>query len=343
MIVYVVTTEHSYTMQTYVTAWGARPGSRMRFLFYEDLPRLTELPAATYFFTDLERLTPAQIEIATSVSRQVARHAPDARVVNDPARVLCRYELLTALRRLGRNGYAVARAADAAAAALRFPVFLRSEQDHTGSLTPLLHGRRELRRAARWLRFRGHPLRDLLVVEYCHTADTSGLFRKYAAFVVGHQVLPRHMLFSRNWLLKRPDIVDADTTRELEMYLETNPHEEWIRETCALAHVAYGRIDYSLLGDEPQVWEINTNPTVRKLADLLTAAFEALDDVADGRPPIPIVVDPLLAGRAEHERRARRRTEAVRRTIDGWSAGKAAWPLRTLAGVLGLPKDARFR
>ena len=96
--------------------------------------------------------------------------------------------------------------------------------------------------------------------------------------------------------------VDEEHWHENLAYIESNPHEAWLRETFARAGIDYGRIDYGLLGDRPQVWEINLNPTLcrnpadparRQLPDSLArlreqvreafhvrlrAAFAALDD-----------------------------------------------------------------
>ena len=62
-----------------------------------------------------------------------------------------------------------------------------------------------------WARFKGYRARDLLGVEFCDTSDATGLFRKYSAFLVDGEVLPRHLLFSKSWHLKKPDIADAET------------------------------------------------------------------------------------------------------------------------------------
>ena len=42
-------------------------------------------------------------------------------------------------------------------------------------------------------------------------------------------------------------------------------------------NIDYGRIDYGVSGSAPQVWEINTHPTVAKVDSRLTEAFEAID------------------------------------------------------------------
>ena len=45
-------------------------------------------------------------------------------------------------------------------------------------------------------------------------------------------------------------------------YIQKNPHEEQLRQIFDLAHVEYGRIDYSIKNGRVQTWEINLNPTI---------------------------------------------------------------------------------
>lgn len=61
----------------------------------------------------------------------------------------------------------------------KFPVFLRPESEHTGSLTRILYTRRDLVEELARALMRGYRLRDVIIVEYCDTADASGIFRLY--------------------------------------------------------------------------------------------------------------------------------------------------------------------
>lgn len=310
MIFYLATREHGYTINPYVDAWG-----RMRRLFYDDLFSTTQCDPGTYVFTDLDRLTPSERRLAATVWHQLAGYAPAVRLLNDPARVPTRYELLRALAESGSNRYCAWLASEDLAR-VRFPVFVRVANEHTGSLTPLLRTGPDLGRALRWARLRGYRLRDLLVVEFSDTSDAHGVYRKYSVFVVGDEVLPRHLFLSRRWLVKKPDLDGEPFAREQDAFLEKNPHAASLHAICRRVGIDYGRIDYSMLGDDPQVWEINTNPTVLRLAERLTEAFERIDAPAeDTARPIPITLDPgLLASRAREvaaERRARRRRALV--------------------------------
>jgi hypothetical protein len=128
----------------------------------------------------------------------------------------------------------------------------------------LLWSRRELARAVYWAtRRKGWPRNDLLVVEFFDTADADGHYNKYGAYFVDGRVLPRGVVFRREWMVKasrRP----VPERRHLELhreFVETNPHESWIRMIFSAAGIDYGRVDYSLQNGRPRVWEINTNPT----------------------------------------------------------------------------------
>src|SRR5262249_17750721 len=113
----------------------------------------------------------------------------------------------------------------------------------------------------------GYRLRDLLVVEYCDTADGAGVFRQYCATIVGGRIIPQVLVHNRNWITKwEGRLVDPDKAREQRLYVEGNPHAEWLRATFELAGIGYGRIDYGVKDGAPQVWEINTNPTIVRRA-----------------------------------------------------------------------------
>ncbi|HET6462885.1 MAG TPA: hypothetical protein VFH33_03710, partial [Candidatus Krumholzibacteria bacterium] len=141
MIYYLVTPKFEHTIKNYLAFWAKELEPRFQIRFYNDVLRARELPLGTYIFSDLERLTPAETEIATQVWEQL--NAAGARLLNHPRRTLKRYDLLTMLHEKGRNQFRVIRATDKKTP-LKFPVFLREEGEHSGSLTVLLQNRHEL-------------------------------------------------------------------------------------------------------------------------------------------------------------------------------------------------------
>lgn len=97
-------------------------------------------------------------------------------------------------------------------------------------------------------------------------------FRKYSACRIGDRIVPLHIMFGRQWMVKSVEpeheaaLSDAERRAEIEeerRYVEENAHEEPLREVFRLARIEYGRIDYAVGADAGiQVWEINTNPFI---------------------------------------------------------------------------------
>jgi hypothetical protein len=223
MIYYVATHPHRETVGGFLRTWGRSLAGRMRILSYETVLWQRSLPAGTYIFSDLERLGPAQTRAAARVWEQLRQAGPSWRLLNHPEHSLRRFALQRALVGAGWHTFRLWRAVDLSAP-YRLPAFIRYEPDHKGSLTPLLHSRREVERALARLLSRGIPLGELLIAEFCDTADANGLYRKYSAFMVDGQIVPRLMDISRRWMLKVPDLLDPECAREELAYLQRNPH-----------------------------------------------------------------------------------------------------------------------
>lgn len=251
MIHYLVRQAHAYTLQRWIAEYSNLWNDRLRLVPYEWLAGWA--PRGVFIFSDVERLTPALQRNAQITHRRAERAG--CAVLNHPVESLRRYDLQKVLK----NDFNVFRATDLgslAAGALRFPVFLRDENDHTGALTPLLHRSEELAAA-----IARHP--GALVVEFLETADEDGIYRKYSAMRIGAEIIPRHVLFSRKWMLKDPDLVEAPLLREEADYVRRNPHELELRRVFDAAQIEYGRIDYGLSRGRLQVWEINSNPSLK--------------------------------------------------------------------------------
>lgn len=253
MIYYLVTRPHSYTIATFVQGWGKALAGRVTVGAYDGLLGGGELPpGGVVIFSDLDRLAPAERAALAPV------HARLPRALNDPARSLLRFELLRALYARGINQFNVHRFGDAPA---RFPVFLRPDAGFLNK-APALQSTLD-----------GIPPGHI-AVEFCDTADADGIYRKYGAFVVGERIVPRHLFFSRDWLVKGADLCDPAYLDEEIAYVKGNPHAAQLLEVCRTAHIGWGRIDYALVDGRIQVWEINTNPLF------------ALPGIADGRDEV---------------------------------------------------------
>jgi hypothetical protein len=240
------------------------------------------------------------------------------RLFNAPAKVLRRQALLRKLNQDGLNPFAVW-GVDEDLARVRFPAFLRRTNEHDGSLSPLLQSESELSEAIMEASTRNVPRQDMLVVEFCDTADAEGVYRKYSAFRVGGRIIPRHLLVGRGWVLKHPEIVDDREVAEEEAYLRDNPHEAQLAAIFERANIDYGRIDYSLLDGRVVTWEINTNPVITvepaklaparlpgqaRFAQQLHEALAAIDRPSEGRS-IPFHVPGELKRRLGLRRRDR--------------------------------------
>jgi len=321
-------------MRSFADHWANDLDDRVDIITYDELFQRSRHPVATYIFSDLERLTPTELRIAAQIWDQLER-IEDMRLLNNPRLVKRRFELQSALYASGRNDFQVTRASDRNTP-LRFPVFLREESRHEGSITPMLHNRTQLDEAILAARFRGHRIDDLLVVEFCDTRDEDSLYRKYAAFRIDDRIIACHIDCSSSWLVKDTDIVSPELVEREKEFIEQNPHEEWVRESFELASIDYGRIDYGILDGKPQVWEINTNPILiqapscyqpfhipvkRYLTERLTPAFEAIDGRPDSDETVAVEIDPKLLARLGPERRRNRLADAHRRmfhTVQYW-------------------------
>ena len=303
MIFHICHPINDWPPNAFFKAWGKPMDRRFCTLHINQIGRTDSLPFGTYLFSDLELFSEGQKELLATVWDQLAEYPENAVLQNHPLRAISRYDLLKKLYESGQNLFRALRLSELPSD-LRFPVFLRMEHDHKGSRSPLIENWDQLESEAAKLVLDGLNPNRLLAVEYLETIDEKGLYRKYSYFKIGQRFIPRHIFFSRNWVNKDPDIAGDEQIREERAFLESNPHEDFIRDAFALAQIDYGRIDYSIMDGKLQVWEINTNPIVtlpmqkyeRKhianqefFALQALAAFQELDCIKDeGRVPISL-------------------------------------------------------
>ncbi len=227
---------------------------------YEDYLRWPPEVSGTYIFSDLERLTDAQVSVFRDCADRLEKSFPEALIINHPKHAMRRFELLKTLHEAGINSFKAFPLLQVPSN-VRFPVFLRFARDHNGPCSELIPDRKALTLASLNLAIAGFRLDELLVIEYCDTCPADGWFRKYSAFRFGDRIVAAHMIFSRSWIAKDGgEHQEAYLREEEETYMRSNPHAKFVRQIFDLAKIQYGRIDYGMLGDRPQVWEINTNP-----------------------------------------------------------------------------------
>ena len=167
---------------------------------YDRFLRKHKVPCGTYIFTDIERLTPWELQVVAEAYSALAADAR-CRVLNDPARVMTRYQLLRNLREEGINDFDVIRA-DERRWPARYPVFLRHEQDHGRPLsTDLLNNRNELELALKKAQADRISLRGLLIVGFAAEAFDGPWFRKFNTFRVGNEVFAHHLVVEDSWVV----------------------------------------------------------------------------------------------------------------------------------------------
>ncbi len=305
MIFLLTTAAHQYTATRHFESFGLALKKIVQPLSYEELFQTKRLRPGVYIFADLERLWPDDAERAAKFW-QVMNERPGFSTLNHPTRSLRRYELLRTMYLRGTNRFNVYRLTEHRQPA-RFPVYLRGENDHDGNRTPRLNDEQELSAAIRQVDQTGRSRENTLITEFYDIADSDGVFHKYSAFCVAGEFVPRHLCFTKHWVVKQPDLVDAKYLAREREYLETNPHAAELREIFALARIDYGRIDYSLAEGVIQVWEINTNPTIctndvaggaprewlqGEFANKLQQAFERLNATSGHQARATIRIDP---------------------------------------------------
>ncbi|THD80844.1 hypothetical protein E7811_17610 [Aliigemmobacter aestuarii] len=298
MILYVCRARHRYTIDRFLPTLPPESRGVLDVLSYEQIFSTLSLPPAHLVFTDFDRLSQYELEIAATAAEQMRAANPDVRILNHPARFLQRHELLERLWHEGINPFRSARL-ELPLPDLAFPVFLRREGDAQGAETGLLHDRAALDLAVQDMMARGIPLRGRLAVEFCNRADADGMYRKYGAFRVGDRILPQHLQISEDWVVKSNSSHRTERHIAEEMdYILTNPHEDVLLRIMDLASADFGRIDYTVLDGKVIVFEINSNPTFpgidkddprqerrRIVRDRLLAAFQRIDTpLAEGKP-----------------------------------------------------------
>jgi hypothetical protein len=260
MIYFVTTHNHRYTTARVERKLGR---SAVRRTTYDRLFGQRSFAPGTYVFTDMERMEDWELGLAAELYRQLATAGPGFRVVNDPARVKCRYALLRTLREAGINDFDAYRA-DEARKPGRFPVFLREHAHHAMPLTDLIDSQEMLDATLEDVTRLGIPLGSVLIIEYAAEPVRENWFRKYAAIRAGRAIVALHVIHDSTWLVKygHKGAMEQEDRLLEAAYIYDNPHASEIRRIFELANIEYGRIDYGLVGGRIQVYEVNTNPLI---------------------------------------------------------------------------------
>ncbi len=266
----------------------------LRPVLYQDAFRTLTVPVGPAIFMDMDLLDARQREVAASMAGAIRAASPGAPILNHPAIACERYELLSRTHRLGLSPVQATRL-ESGDMPQRYPVFIRSECGANGPETGLLHNEADYTQAVEDLRRHGKPAKGRIAVSYHAQPGADGYFRKFGAFRIGDSIIPQHIQFNRDWVVKAnaPDRTETHIAEE-QAYCELNPHPALVMPVFEAGHIEFGRIDYGFVDGQFCLYEINTNPTFPRFAGgdqkrnarrliIRNAVVEALQRIDDGK------------------------------------------------------------
>lgn len=267
VIYYVATERHMRNTRRFLRV-NPEMKKVMATLSYEELFFQRGGPVGHYIFTDHDRLTRFELDCVSLFCDRLRAVAPDARQLNHPARVKDRFPLLVELSKAGINSFHATRV-ETGERPPEYPVFIRSEDGCRGPETDLIYNDDEYDLALEDLKTQGKTRRGRIALGYAAQAGPDGLFRKYAAYRIGGDILPHHIQRGNDWIVKRDmelsnssgDFNQSDNLMQEELdFVKENPHQGILRRAFEIADTEYGRIDYGIVNGRVEVYEINTNP-----------------------------------------------------------------------------------
>lgn len=266
MIHFVATRDHRYTLRALRKGRFGHVGFRYRLYSYETLLRARSIDGGAWIFLDIERLTDAERRRVSLIACRLEQAG--SRVLNHPLSAAGRYALQRRLYAAGINDFETLRAEERRTPA-RWPVFVRFENDHHSPDARLLNDAAQLQAVLDEYLARGVPESSLLVVEYRGAPGDDGLWRKYAAYRVGDQIIHHHMVRQDSWVAKygnRDGIKGEDHWRQLRLEEREFIHAEGdplgLMAAFEAGGIEFGRADFGIVNGKVQIYEINTNPTL---------------------------------------------------------------------------------
>jgi hypothetical protein len=259
MFLFLTTPGHGYTVEAFVQPLAGADVPRCEVSTYGAVLRSTHTMKAVHVFTDLERLSDAELFIAANLYRTFCDLGIPC--LNDPAKVMGRYQLLCNLFEEGINPFAAYRA-DERPKPTQFPVFVRNESDHSGPMSPLLKDQDELEHCLNGLVVGGRPLRGLLVIEYAAEPLTNGVWRKTGTYRIGKSYSVNSQALADNWVVKQyaQHVTNDALQLEEQAAIIANDVPETVCRAFDIAGVEWGRADHASFRGREIIYEINTAP-----------------------------------------------------------------------------------
>ena len=264
MIVFLTANGHSFPIHTLANGRLGAPAPAVGMASYDEMFKSEVARQATYVFTGLDQLYDWELQLAADLYRALT--AAGLKVLNDPARVMSRYELLHTLHEEGINPFDAYRA-DGRPRPRRFPVFLRREFDHKGPLSGLIEDQAGLDRFLAAWQADGHPLRGVLVVEFCGEPIAPGVWRKLGTFRIGDAYHIHGSVVEDNWTAKHGTrgLPSEEMHRTEAEEIAANAVSEAVKRAFDLSGIEWGRADHTVVGGRDVIYEINTNPWVYRV------------------------------------------------------------------------------
>ncbi|HTL28254.1 MAG TPA: hypothetical protein VL282_03495 [Tepidisphaeraceae bacterium] len=264
MIYFFTHHHHSYTIKSFLDGWGRSVRPHVTLRNYDELRFSHRLAPGGYIFADLDRIDSANRKFVEAVGEQLA--ARDWPMLNRPSQIVYRVDLLKKARDAGLSRVAAYRV-DQIPADLRYPAFVRIDDDHTGRLGPPCNDGAALEESIKT--FSDISRENLFVFEFADARGSDGVYRKYAVQNTNGTLTPRHIMFSHDWIVKYTKLVDPHLLEEEEKFITQMPDwiAEQVRQIFTLAGTTYGRLDFGVIDGRVQPWEINLNPMLAKSPD----------------------------------------------------------------------------
>lgn len=258
-LTFITTEDHAYTL----LHWPAKMqqhGVRLQVLHWEQVLTADRLQAATFVMTDLDRLSPSELEAASLLTQHL--QGQGMKVLNHPGRFLNRAGLIRTLYASGVNSYTCHLPAFGEWPT-RYPVFLRTMAGHRGVLSDLLTDRSACAAALHDAIQKGHPAMDLAFVEFAGApTPETGHYRKLSAYRVGEHVVRACTVNDTHWMAKsgiKGLASDEEYRLERDEMLDY-PLRDEIKHVFNQANCDFGRVDFACVNGRYEYYEINTNP-----------------------------------------------------------------------------------
>lgn len=266
MLYFITMSDNKFTIELYLDTIRHNINFPARIVSYEEAAYIPSFRDAVVIFCDIERFPQDMLSIPRELYNRIAVEQP-RRLLNNPWKSMQRFELLKSLKSAGINSFDIHRP-PVEDKTIRYPVFIRNELDHYGPVSGLIDSKQPLLEQLRTAKARRPGPFSPVVVEYCDTSLPDGRFPKYGAFYLWNKVVPRHLFFSNNWMVKgTTDQLPQDVAREND-YIDNNHFAAQIEAAFKLAHIEYGRVDFAATPRGIEIFEINTNPTMLDAGDL---------------------------------------------------------------------------